>query len=134
MYVGKGTSLTINEKKVGKLTKIGSPKVDTDEIEVTNMDSGSWKEYMMGFSDGGEVSLEGYLQGDDAGQAELVKLVDSKEIADAEIVFPGGSAPKWTFSAYVKSFETSAEHNGAVGFTASLRVSGKPTLSMSAAG
>lgn len=134
MYVGKGTSLTINAKKVGKLTKIGSPKVDTDEIEVTNMDSGSWKEYMMGFSDGGEVSLEGYLQGDDAGQAELVKLVDSHEIADAEIIFPGGSAPKWTFSAYIKSFETSAEHNGAVGFTASLRVSGKPTLSMSAAG
>ena len=128
MYVGKGTSLTINAKKVGKLTKIGSPKVDTDEIEVTNMDSGSWKEYMMGFSDGGEVSLEGYLQGDDAGQA------DSKEIAEAVITFPGSGAPKWEFSGFVKSFETSAEHNGAVGFTASLRVSGKPALSMSAAG
>ncbi len=134
MYVGKGTSLTINTKKIGKLTKIGSPKVDTDEIDVTNMDSDGWKEYLMGFSDGGEVSVEGYLQGDDVGQAELVKLTDSKEEADAIITFPGNGAPKWTFSAYVKSFETSAEHNGAVSFTASLRVSGKPTLSMSAAG
>lgn len=132
MYVGKGTGLTINTKKIGKLTKIGSPKVDTDEIEVTNMDSEGWKEYLMGFSDGGEVSVEGYLQGDDEGQAEMVKLVDSKEIATAAIAFPGVSAPKWGFSAYVKSFETNAEYNGAVGFTASLRVSGKPTLTMSA--
>ena len=96
MYVGKGTSLTINTKKIGKLTKIGSPKVDTDEIEVSNMDSEGWKEYMMGLSDGGEVSLEGYLQGDDAGQGELVKLCDSKEIAEAVITFPGSRSEEHT--------------------------------------
>jgi len=39
---------------------------------------------------------------------------------------------KWTFKGFVKAFNTSAETTDAVKFSATIRVSGKPTLDKTA--
>lgn len=125
----RGTSLTIDTTKVGHLSKISSPSVTTDEVEVTALDNTTgWKEFLLTYKDGGEMSVEGYLDLSDAGQAAMVAAMEDEEAHDFVITFPTSAAAKWTFEAMVKAFATEAETASALTFTATLRVTGAATL------
>lgn len=110
---------------VGKLTSIGKIAPDSEEIDVTTLDSpGGYREYVQGYRDAGSVTLEGFHDKGDAGQGVLVEAFDSGKAGDCVIEFPGGA--KATFKAYVKSYTLgSAEVDGAVGFGAQMRITGK---------
>ena len=109
---------------VGKLSSVGAIAPDSSVIDVTTLDSASgYREYMQGFRDAGEVALSGFHQADDAGQAALRSAFDSGEIGSVEVVFPDGTVV--SFSAFIKSYSLgAAEVDGAVGFSAVLRLSG----------
>lgn len=129
VVAAKGTYLSIGGKKVAHLTKIGSPKVETDEVEITALDSTTgFKEWLATFKDGGEVSIEGFFDYEDEGQQALTDAMNGGEAVACVIGFPTTPAVGWTFTAFVKTFETNAELANALGFTAGLRVSGQPTL------
>lgn len=110
---------------VGKLTSIGKVSPEAEEIDVTTLDSpGGYREYVQGYKDAGSVSLEGFHDRGDEGQEVLVAAFDSGKAGDCVIEFSGGA--KATFKAYVKSYTLgSAEVDGAVGFGAQLRITGK---------
>lgn len=121
-----GTSLKIDSTEVGKLTSIGGVEISADTIDVTTLDSADgYREYIPGLIDGGEVSAEGYLDGAGTSEATLAGKVGS-EATTCEIAFPKGA--KWSFSAIVTGFSTSAELEDLVGFSVTLKVSGKPTF------
>jgi len=125
----RGTKLTIDSTTIGHLSSIGSPSVSTDEVEVTALDNTSgWKEYLLTFKDGGEMSVEGFLDLSDEGQAAMVAAMEDEETHKFAIEFPTAAKAKWTFDAMVKGFSTSAETANALTFSATLRVTGKPTL------
>lgn len=112
---------------VGRLSAIGKISPDSEEIDVTTLDSpGGYREYVQGYRDAGTLTIEGFHDGADAGQAAVRAAFDTGSAGEAVIEFPGGG--KASFKAYVKSYTLgSAEVDGAVGFAAQLRITGKVT-------
>lgn len=125
--VFKFTPASGGEVTVGRLTSIGKLTPDSEEIDVTTLDSpGGYRQYIQGSRDAGVLALEGFHAKDDTGQAALIGAYDTGEVGAARIVFPDGAQA--AFSAYVKSYTIgSAEVDGAVGFAAQLRITGAVT-------
>ncbi len=123
-----GTTITFNAKAIGGLTSIGEISPSADEIDVTSLDSvGSYKEFLQGFKDSGELQLKGFLIKGDTGQAELRTGFTSGTPSAVVVTFPDTTTV--SFNAYVKSFTMgAAEINGAVGFGATLRITGAVTV------
>lgn len=114
---------------VGGLKSISGIDASADDVEVTDMgNTDGYREYLPGFKDGGEVTVSGYLDGEDAGQARMLELLDSGDVVGCEIKFPTKIGKSWTFKAGVTKFTTSADVDDAITFDATLKVSGKPTL------
>lgn len=125
----KGTTFKFGTQSVGSLSSIGGVAASADTIDVTTLDNADgYKEFIGGFKDGGEISLSGYFDYADAGQKALYAAFESGEVSDCEILFPTAMACKWTFDGVVTAVETGAELDGAVSFSCTIKVSGKPTL------
>lgn len=109
---------------VGSLVSIGEIACDSEEIDVTTLDSeGGYREYIQGYRDAGVVKIEGFHDAGDAGQAAMRAAFDSGKNGDAVIAFPDGAEAR--FKCFVKSYSLgSAKVDGAVGFSAALRISG----------
>ncbi len=114
---------------VGRLTAIGEVKPDSEEIDVTTLDSaGGYREYAQGYRDAGALTVEGFHDRGDAGQAAIRAAYDAGSAGGVAIIFPDGAQA--TFSAYVKSYSLgAAKVDGAVGFSATFRITGKVTYS-----
>lgn len=123
-----GTTISFNAKAIKALTSIGEITPDSEELDSTTLDSsGGYREFLQGFKDSGEVTLTGYYDTTDAGQAEIITGYGSGDIKAVEIVFPN-SAGGAEFQAYVKSYTLgAADVDGIIGFGATLRISGAVT-------
>lgn len=132
---GFGTTLARNGNTIAELTKIGSPKLKLDTEDVTNHQSAnSYKEFIGTLLDAGEISIEGnFIASDTNGQIGLITDMEAKTLQAFVITFPTAVATTWTFNALVTSFEIGeADTKGAITFKANLKVSGKPTLGVTA--
>ena len=136
-----GTKLLIAPKtgntdvEVGALSSVSGIDASADEVEVTDMgNTDGYREYLPGFKDGGEVSVSGYMDGEDTGQARLYELMESGDVVDCKIQFPAKIGKTWSFKAGVTKFTTSADVDDAITFEATLKVSGKPTLAATVGG
>ena len=109
---------------VGRLTSVGEIRPDSEELDVTTLESaGGYREYMQGYRDSGEVELSGFHDAGDAGQKALREAYAGGAAGAFEVCFPDGT--KVEFSGFVKSHTIgSAEVDGAVGFGAVVRISG----------
>lgn len=126
LQVGKDNPVT-----VAKLTSIGGLDLSADTIDVTTLEStDGYREFIGGFKDAGEVSLEGYLELEAGkGQKELFDLFESGEVTDFKIVFPNNMG-SWDFKGIVTGFGTGADLEDPLSFSATIKVSGKPTLTV----
>lgn len=124
--------LDVAAKKVAGLTEIGGLELSADTIDVTTLDSdGGYREFIGGFKDAGEVSLSGFF--DPAvgqGQKELYDAFESGAVQDFTIEFPAALKAKWTFKGVVTRFNTGASLEDPVSFEGTIKVSGKPNLSV----
>lgn len=128
-----GTKFTVDTKPVGGLSSIGGVEVSSDTTEVTALDNTSgYKEFVGGFKDGGDVPLEGFLDGADDGQDAMYAALEDQEEHDFTIVFPTAIGKTWTFKGVVTKFATSAAVSDAIKFSAAIKVTGKPTLGKTA--
>ena len=109
---------------VGRLTSVGEIQPDSEEVDVTTLESqGGCREYIQGFRDSGEVELSGYHDAGDAGQKELRAAYAQGVTGAFQVDFPDGTQVR--FSGFVKSHTIgAAEVDGAVGFGATVRISG----------
>lgn len=128
-----GTTFKIGETTattaIGGLTSIGGVEISSDTVDVTALDSeGGYREFIAGFKDAGEVSLEGYLDDEDLGQAAAYTALEGGKVQKCEIEFPNGST--WTFDGIITGFSTGASLEDAVSFGATVKVSGKPTFTI----
>ena len=123
-----GDTSTAAGSLIGNLTGISGPNISADTIDVTAHDStGAFREFVSGLIDGGEISIEGNLLTAAAGNVILTELT-ARTSTKAAIVFPGGA--KWSSTeCLVTGFETNAPHDGKIGFSATLKISGTPALS-----
>lgn len=129
LQIGSDTPVT-----VAGLTSIGGLELSADTIDVTTLDSeGGYREFIGGFKDGGEVSIEGYFDPTTGkGQKELYDLFESGETEAFTIVFPTGVGASWEFNGVVTGISTSADLEDPLAFSATIKVSGKPTLTVTA--
>jgi Phage major tail protein 2. len=129
-----GTQIRIGTKIIGDLTSIGSPSVDTEEIDVTTLDSaGAYREFIPGFKDAGELNISGFFVPTDEGQAALYEALESGETQQFEILYPsktGGAS--WSFPGFVKTYTVNTDLEEAIGIEATIRVSGQPYLNLAA--
>lgn len=117
---------------IAGLTSISGLEQSADTIDVTTLDSaGGRREFIAGFKDSGEVSVEGYfIPGVGKGQSELYEAFESGEVDDYTIEFPPELGAKWEFQAIVAGFSTSADLEDPLSFSATLKVTGVPVLSL----
>ncbi|HHY28454.1 MAG TPA: hypothetical protein GX523_17270 [Desulfitobacterium dehalogenans] len=130
LKVGKGPTPT--PVAVAGLTSISGLELSADTIDTTTLDSdGGYRTFIAGFKDAGEVSLEGYLiPTTGKGQKELYELFESGDTEDFTIEFPPETGTKWEFKGVVTGFSTSADLEDPLSFSATIKVSGKPTLTV----
>ena len=123
-----GTILKYNNAVVGKLTGVGEIAPESEELDVTTLDSaGGYREFIQGYRDSGTVELTGFHEKGNAGQAALRAAYDSGAAGSVEVSFPDGTVV--SFRAFVKGYTLgAAEVDGAVGFGAVLRVTGAVTV------
>lgn len=126
-----GFLLKIGAVVIGSLTKISDVELGIEELDATTL-ADLYKKSEPGLIEPGEISFEGYFDGSDAGQVALLAALG----ADAQamsITFPN-SAGTWSFNAWVKTLKPvgDAEVNGKIAFSGSLKISGQPTLALTA--
>jgi len=126
LKVGEGNAQVV----IGGLTSISGVQASAETVDLTSLDNESgYREKEPGFKDGGEVSVSGFFDNEDAGQKKMNELFESGEVVPVEIAFPPKQAgAKWNFSAGVTAFSTGFDLENGVSFDATLLVSGKPTL------
>ena len=133
-----GTKLKIGTSSpvaVAGLTSIGGLELSADTIDVTTLDSdGGYREFIAGFKDAGEVSLEGFLELEAGkGQKDLYDLYESGDVEDFTIEFPNNLG-SWTFEGVVTGFSTGASLEDPLSFSATIKVSGQPVLTVGGSG
>ncbi|HHV42729.1 MAG TPA: hypothetical protein GXX72_07820 [Clostridiaceae bacterium] len=131
-----GTKLMKDTQAIGGLTSIGGIEITADEIDVTTLDSDDgYKEFIGGFKDAGEVTIEGFFDSENDGQLAMQTSLDDGEAEDYKIQFPTKPPTEWNFKAVVTGFSVgNVDVDGNVTFGATLRVSGKPTLTVGTGG
>lgn len=109
---------------IGKLKSIGEQSVEVNMIDVSTLDStGGYKEYIPGMKDTGVLALEGVHLKTDTGQELCRTLLGTGATGYYWITFPDGLVV--VFTAYIVSHGlTGVEVDGAIGFKASLKVTG----------
>ena len=114
--------------RVGRLSSVGEIAPTSEEIEITTLDSeGGFREYMQGLRSAGDIEIEGFFDAGDAGQGALREAFANGAAGQAEVAFPDGSTA--SFSAFAKGYKIgAAEVDGAIGFSAELRITGAVEL------
>ena len=125
-----GTSLSIDAgaTTIANLTNIGGLNVSVDTIDVSDHDSADdYKEYVAGMLDGGEVSIAGNVS--TAAAANILKTaMETRATSSCIITYPTTPAITWTFTGLVTGLEMEAPHDGKIGFSGSIKASGKPVI------
>lgn len=128
----KGTTTPVT---IGGLTAINGIEITAETIDVTTLaSSGGYREFIGGFKDGGEVAIEGYFDPATASnQADLQNDLDDGLVDDYTIDFPTTPVAKWGFKGVVTGFKVGdAQLDGTIAFATTIKVSGKPTLTITA--
>ena len=115
------------------LTNISGPSISVDTIDVTAHDSADgFREFTAGVIDGGDITLEGNFT---STGIEIKDLADLREIIGFRVRFTTtGTSPNvvnydtWLLTGSMVSVETGAPHDGKIGFSAGVKLSGKPFL------
>lgn len=127
-----GTILTRNGYEIAELNNIGDIELSQEFIDVTTHDStGGYREFVAAkIREAGEVVIEGnFLATDTNGQIGLKNDLESGNVQSFVITFPEGTS--WTFTAVVSKFSISSPLEKQMGFSATLKIAGKPTLAIS---
>ena len=115
------------------LTNISGPTMSAEEIDVSSHDStGAYREYVTGFLDAGEFSIEGNITGttgvtSSKNVAEFMAGFNSRLAHNCIVIFPGTDRLSWKFHGYITGVETNAPYDDKASFSATIRVSGGTT-------
>lgn len=125
-----GTFLLWNWFKVLELSGLTGPSETRDTIDITSHDSdNTYKEFVAGIADGGEISLEGnFITGDTNGQIVFHTDIQGGTKRTCYIVLPMAIGKATSFSAIAKGFTPDFPYDDKIGVSGSLQVTGKPSL------
>jgi predicted secreted protein len=129
-----GTTFQWNSQTVAELTNIGGYELSIDMIDVTNHQSTSgFKEQIAGLVDVGEIPIEGnFKYSDSNGQIAMATDAAARTSRTITITFPS-SLGVLTGTAFITKLKIGdAPHDGKIPFSASLKITGAPTFTVTA--
>lgn len=128
-----GTKLKIGANSVADLTEIGGMELKADTIDVTTLDGDGWRAFIQGVKEAGEVGLSGYFNpADTNGQKALYDLFGTGLLTNFVILFPSDFGAEWDFAGIVTAIKTGAKLEDAIPFECTIKVSGAPSLGLTA--
>lgn len=129
-----GAVLTWNSQPIAEIINISGPKITIETKDVTSHSSpSSFKEFIPGLADGGEVSIEGnFIPGDTNGQIAFINDAVARMARTAVITLPTAAATSWTFTGIITSLEFTAPHDDKLGFSATIKITGVPVKGVTA--
>lgn len=131
LNVGGNTSpVTYSKIAQLKTIKFGGFTVDFDEI--TNLDSGLYKEWMKTLVDAKELSADGVWKPSDSSQQGLITNINTSGQSALEywqVLTPDGTS--FLFQAYVSDYVPGIEYNKAITFSLKLKITGPVDIAWS---
>jgi len=113
---------------IAEINSIGGPNLSRDVIDVTSLDStGGYREFIAGFRDGGEVTLNMNFTLD--GYDDLKADFDSDDTVNYQIVLADTGATTFDFAALVTALGVSVPMDDKVTCDVTLKISGAVTPS-----
>lgn len=131
-----GTKFNWDGKQVASLNNIGGVEFNVDTVDVTTHDSeGAFKEFIAGLLDAGDVPISGFFDHEDTdGQLAMVADCAARAIKAATIVFPESTGASWSFNGLITNIKVGdTPTDDGIPFSATVKVSGKPTLAVATA-
>jgi len=131
-----GTTFTWDSEVVAALKSIGGIEISVETVDVTTHDSvDAYKEYIAGLLDAGEVAIAGFFDYADAnGQVAMVADCAARAVKSAVVTFPVSTGTSWSFNGLITAIKIGdAPTDDGIPFSATIKVSGKPTLAVAAA-
>jgi len=127
--VGYGTLLQRAGVTVLEIIKLGGPGMKADMKEVSNMLSpNTYKEFVAGLREGGDVTFEGNYIPKDATQITLRTDFENGTQSSWTIVLPNALGT-WTFTAMVSAINPAYPVDDRIVVSGTLKITGKPVLS-----
>ena len=132
-YSAFGTLLKRGGVTIAQVTNIAGPGISLDTQDVTSHDSTSgWEEVVGTILRSGEVKLDLVYDPNAAthkwAAGGLLSDLVLRTATAYTLVFPSTAAVTWAFNAFVTGFEPSAAVDGALTASATLKITGAPTL------
>ncbi|CAH1230680.1 hypothetical protein PAECIP111891_06720 [Paenibacillus allorhizoplanae] len=130
-----GTIIKIGANSIAEVTSITPPEMTADTIDTTTLSSpGGYKESIPGFKDGGEIGIVGFFNPSDTlGQIALYNAFNNGTVDSYTIIFPAALGASWTCTGGVTGFKTTGvEVDGAIGFEATIKIAGAPSMATTA--
>lgn len=131
-----GTEFSWNGETVAGLNAINGIEITAETVDVTTHDSeGAFREFLTGFLDAGEVSLEGFFDPEDTtGQQAMLASSLAREIKQCIITFPASTGATWTFDGLITAIKIGdAPVDNAIPFSATIKPSGQPVFATATA-
>lgn len=136
MNRGLGTKIKIGSNSIAEITEINGMDMSADTWDATTLDdTDGYRKYKSGLKDGGDVSISAFFNpADTNGQKAVYDLFDSGAESAFAILFPAALGAEWDFNGIVTAIKTGANTEDGVPFEAKIKVSGKPSLGLTASG
>ena len=125
----QGTTVTVEDGAAGTATIGGITAMSgigsgaATEIDTTNLAS-TRMESRPGLKDNGSFTMDLQRDEDDAGQAELLEMIDGALTREFVIVLSSSTLKTLTFDGYVTSLTTDVAANGIVTGQATIKITG----------
>ena len=127
------TILKRNGNAIGEVVNISGPSVKLGIVDATHLNSDNkFREKIGGLLDGGEVTFECNYYSGDAEQVGLLTDMYARTVQDWSIEFPTATGSIWTFTGLVTAYDPAIPLEGKVGFSATISISGMPSLGITA--
>jgi hypothetical protein len=130
-----GAVLTRAGNPIAEITNITVPEKTADWLDLTNHGStGGAEEGVPTIIRTGQLDIEGnFYAGDTLGQIALNSDLDNRTLRAYVLTFPAAAAAALSFNGYVVAFKPAdAPYDGKLAFTASIKITGVATLSVTA--
>ena len=124
---GLGTTISIGGVGIGNLTDINGTDTSVETMEVSTLDS-STKDYITGLDDSGEVSISGFYEPGNAGQAALFAAKEGHTEDTYIITFPASMGAAFTFTGLLTKVTTGAGMSDPVSFEATILLTSAVTV------
>jgi len=140
-FAGRGTKFNYSTNppsvaytQMAEIKTIGFSGQKFDLSDVTNMQSGNFKEWLATLGDSGDIALTGNLIPNDATAVAVIGFFQNATLVTYQVVLPAGpgyvtSEGTYTFTAYVQSVDYTIPVEKEATISLKLKITGKITFS-----